>query len=65
MAMTLRTTPELDAALDEAAKAEGISKQMVAVKAIEEYTSRRRQLRNEAIARIIREDGPLLDRLAE
>jgi predicted transcriptional regulator len=65
MSMTLRTTPEIDKALDEAAKAENLSKQQVVLKAIEEYTSRRRQLRDEALARILREDAALLARLAE
>lgn len=65
MSMTLRTTPEIDKALDEAAKAENLSKQQVVLKAIEEYTSRRTQLRDEALARIVREDTGLLARLAE
>ena len=63
--MTLRTTPEIDKALDEAAKAENVSKQQIVLKAIEEYTSRRTQLRDEALARIVREDAGLLARLAE
>ncbi|HET8616950.1 MAG TPA: hypothetical protein VFL94_15625 [Actinomycetales bacterium] len=65
MSMTLRTTPEIDKALDETAKAENLSKQQVVLKAIEEYTSRRTQVRDEAIARILREDAALLARLAE
>lgn len=63
--MTLRTTPELDKVLDETAKAENLSKQQVVLKAIVEYTSRRSQLRDEAVARILREDANLLARLAE
>jgi predicted transcriptional regulator len=63
--MTLRTTPEIDKVLDETAKAEHLSKQQVVLKAIVEYTSRRSQLRDEALARIMREDASLLARLAE
>lgn len=65
MAMTLRLDADLDRALAETAEREHASKQAIAVKAIREYTSRRTQTRDQALARILREDANLLHRLAE
>lgn len=65
--MTLRLTDEQDEILTKLAKAEGVSKNEAALRAIldrAQRTSRSEQIRR--IAReIIDEDGPLLDRLAE
>src|SRR5919107_523209 len=65
MAMTLRLDDELDAALEETARRENRSKQEVVRVAIQEYTSRRATLRDEALARIVSEDAELLRRLGE
>lgn len=67
MAMTLRLTDEQDAALTALAKAQGISKNEAAVRAIVERASE--DLRREQIRRLTDEAvdqyGPLLDRLAQ
>jgi predicted transcriptional regulator len=65
MAMTLRLDDELDAALEETARRENRSKQEVVRVAIQQYTSRRSALREEALARIVSEDAELLRRLGE
>src|SRR5215213_498182 len=65
MAMTLRLDDELDAALEETARREHRSKQDVVRVAIQQYTSRRSRLRDEALARIVTEDAELLRRLGE
>src|SRR5215218_9868111 len=65
MAMTLRLDDELDAALEETARREHRSKQDVVRVAIQQYTSRRSRLRDEALARIVTEDADLLRRLGE
>jgi predicted transcriptional regulator len=65
MAMTLRLDDELDAALEETARREHLSKQEVVRVAIQEYTSRRSRLRDEALTRIITENADLLRRLGE
>jgi predicted transcriptional regulator len=65
MAMTLRLDDELDAALEETARREHRSKQEVVRVAIQQYTSRRSALREEALARIVSEDAELLRRLGE
>lgn len=67
MAMTLRLTDEQDAALEALAKAQGISKNEAAVRAITERAAsdlrrdRIRRLTDEAVERY----EPLLDRLAQ
>ena len=65
--MTLRLTDEQDAALTALAKAQGISKNEAAVRAIVERASE--DLRREKIRRLTDEAvdqyGPLLDRLAQ
>lgn len=65
MAMTLRLDDELDAALEETARRENRSKQEVVRVAIQQYTSRRAALREEALARIVSENAELLRRLGE
>ena len=65
MAMTRRLDDELDAALEETARRENRSKQEVVRVAIQQYTSRRAALREEALSRIINENAELLRRLAE
>lgn len=67
MAMTLRLTDEQDRLLTELARAEGVSKQDAAVRAI---TDRAARLSKDAEVRhlareAIRDYGPLLDRLAQ
>jgi len=65
--MTLRLTPEEDAALSALAQAEGVSKREAAARAIVARAARVvrdgrvRQLTRQAMA----EYGPLLDRLAQ
>jgi predicted transcriptional regulator len=67
MSMTLRLTDEADAALTALAKAQGVSKNEAAVRAILDRA--RRDTRKEQIERatddIVERYGPLLDRLAE
>jgi predicted transcriptional regulator len=65
MAMTLRLDDELDAALEETARRENRSKQEVVRVAIQQYTSRRSRLREEALSRIVAENADLLRRLGE
>ncbi len=65
MAMNLRLTPEQTAALKKAAAEDGISMQEAALRAIDNYTSRRRQLLLGAIEKIRSEDAELLRRLAK
>jgi predicted transcriptional regulator len=65
MAMTLRLDDELDAALEETARRENRSKQEVVRVAIQQYTSRRAALRDEALTRIVSENAELLRRLGE
>ena len=65
MAMTLRLDAALDARLADVAKQEQLSKQAIAVKAIDEYVSRRIARRQQALQRIVTEDAELLARLAE
>lgn len=65
--MTLRLTPEQDAALVLLAKAQGVSKNEAAARAIVEQARadvRREEIR-EAARKAIDEYGPLLDRLAQ
>ena len=65
MAMNLRLTPEQTAALKKAAAEDGISMQEAALRAIDNYASRRRQLLLGAIEKIRSEDAELLRRLAK
>ena len=65
MAMTLRLTEAETQALRETAEREHRSMQEVARGAIREYVSRRIHVRDEAIARIAREDAALIDRLGK
>lgn len=65
MAMTLRLTEAETQALRETAEREHRSMQDVARGAIREYVSRRTQVRDNAIARIAREDAALIDRLGK
>ncbi len=65
MAMTLRLTEAEAQALRATAEREHRSMQEVARSAIREYVSRRMHVRDEAIARIVREDAGLLDRLGK
>lgn len=67
MSMTLRLTDEADAALTRLAKAQGISKNEAAVRAILEREARdpRRERIERLTDEIVEQYGPLLDRLAE
>lgn len=65
MAMTLRLTDEQTAALKAAAEQDGLSMQAAAVQAVEEYANRRREQRDQLIARCIRENQTILDRLRD
>ena len=67
MSMTLRLTDEADAALTRLAKAEGVSKNEAALRAI--LARDTNEVRRDEIRRmtddIVERYGPLLDRLAE
>lgn len=63
MAMTLRLSEELDAALRETAAREGRSLHEVVVLALEDYTSKREKKRDALIARVMSEDSEALERL--
>lgn len=67
MAMTLRLNDSDDAALEALARAEGVSKQEAALRAIREKSAR--LSRDDEVRRmtddIVERYGPLLDRLAE
>ena len=65
MAMNLRLTPEQTEALRRAAAEDGISMQEAALRAIDVYTSRRREKLVSAIEKIKSEDAELLQRLAK
>lgn len=65
MAMTLRLSPDQTEALRKSAAQDGISMQEAALKAIDSYTSRRKQRILEAIETIAQEDSELLKRLAQ
>ncbi|MCW2748490.1 MAG: ribbon-helix-helix protein CopG family [Nocardioidaceae bacterium] len=65
MAMTLRTDPELQAALRMLAAKEGISQQEVVRRAVLERASNRRENVRDMIDVIMTEDADLLDRLAQ
>jgi predicted transcriptional regulator len=65
MAMTLRLSEEQTAKLRATAEREGISMQTAALKAIDEYVSRRTQRRDQIIEQIFTEDAALFDRLSD
>ena len=63
MAMTLRLSEEQTQRLRETAERESLSMQAVAAKAIDEYTQRRTQRRDELLAKIVNQDADVLKRL--
>jgi len=63
--MTLRLSEEQTAKLRATAEREGISMQAAALKAIDDYISRRTQRRQEIIEQIFTEDASLFDRLSD
>lgn len=63
--MTLRQTPEQAEALRAAAAEDGISMHEAALRAIDEYSSRRKQRLSAAIKKIAEQDAELLARLAQ
>lgn len=67
MAMTLRLSPELDHQLTELARTQGLSKQQMVHRLIEDAASgdRRRKFIDEQMDRILVEDAELLGRLAQ
>ena len=65
MAMTLRLSDKQSAALKKVADQEGISMQEAALKAVDEYLSKRQIRLKEIIRKIATEDRELLDRLAK
>ena len=65
MAMNLRLSPEQREALKKAAAEDGISMQEAALRAIDTYTSRRREKLLKGIERIKTQDAELLRRLAK
>jgi predicted transcriptional regulator len=65
MAMTLRLSEEQTAKLRATAEGEGISMQTAALKAIDEFVSRRTQRRDQIIEQIFTEDAALFDRLSD
>jgi predicted transcriptional regulator len=62
--MTLRLTDEDTEALRSCAKAEGVSMQELAQRAIREYVMRRRERLTSAIEHVASHDAELLDRLS-
>ena len=65
MAMNLRLSPEQSEALKKAAAEDGISMQEAALRAIDGYTSRRREKLLKGIEKIKTQDAELLRRLAK
>jgi hypothetical protein len=65
MAMNLRLSSAQSKALKKAADEDGISMQEAALRAIDDYTSRRKRLIEGAIEKIRTEDAELLRRLAQ
>jgi uncharacterized protein (DUF1778 family) len=65
MAMNLRLSPEQSEALKKAAAEDGISMQEAALRAIDSYTSRRREKLLKGIEKIKTQDAELLRRLAK
>lgn len=65
MSMTLRLTNEQTARLRETAARERISMHAVVLAAIDQYTTRRTQRRDEIIARMMTEDAEALAALVD
>ena len=65
MAMTLRLSDEQSAALKRIAAQEGISMQEAALKAVDDYLTRREKRLGDVIRRVKNEDQELLHRLAQ
>ena len=65
MDINLKISPEQSRALEKAAAEEGISIEEAALRAIELYSSRRKNTLLESIKKIKTEDSELLKRLAE
>lgn len=65
MAMTLRLTDEQTEALRAAADQDGLSMQAAAVRAVEEYSLRRREQRDRLLKQFSRENRAVLDRLRD
>jgi hypothetical protein len=65
MAMNLRLSPEQAKALKRAATEDGISMQEAALRAIDAYTSRRRNKLLKGIEKVKTQDAELLRRLAK
>ena len=65
MAMNLRLSPEQTKALKRAAAEDGISMQEAALRAIDAYTSRRRNKLLKGIEKVKTQDAELLQRLAK
>jgi uncharacterized protein (DUF1778 family) len=65
MAMNLRLSPEQAKALKRAAAEDGISMQEAALRAIDTYTSRRRNKLLKGIEKVKTQDAELLQRLAK
>ena len=65
MAMNLRLSPEQSEALKKSAAEDGISMQEAALRAIDAYTSRRREKLLKGIEKIKTQDAELLRRLAK
>lgn len=63
--MTLRLSEEQTAMLRATAEREGISMQAAALKAIDDYVSRRARRRDEIVDRIFAEDAELFRRLSD
>ena len=65
MDINLKLSPEQSRALEKAAAEDGISKEEAALRAIELYSSRRKNTLLESIKKIKTQDSELLKRLAE
>jgi predicted transcriptional regulator len=65
MAMTLRLTDEQTRRLRATAELERTSMQAVAIRAIDEYTTRRARRRDELLSQIVEEDAEVLRRLGD
>ena len=65
MDIHLKLSPEQSRALEKAAAEEGISMEEAALRAIELYSSRRKNTLLESIEKIKTDDSELLKRLAE
>ncbi|MDO8143446.1 MULTISPECIES: hypothetical protein [unclassified Isoptericola] len=65
MARTTRLSPEGEQAVKRIATSEGISENAAIDRALIEYDTKRATLRDQLIAKIVKEDSGLLDRLAK